>query len=163
MECSNQDELYYWGSHYSKLWNVVSAMDDFGNKIWANRIPETGGGGGTMTSERATKAHQLHPESRIKRKETLADPIVNANFRKALKLGKANPTTRAKFREANSGSNNPAYDHTIYAFIHKTGITETCTQFNLRKKYNLNQGALGHVVRGERKTHKGWRLLPPPN
>jgi hypothetical protein len=34
------------GRYYSKLWNVVGAMDDFGNKIWANRIPETGGGPG---------------------------------------------------------------------------------------------------------------------
>ncbi len=32
-----------WGRYYSKLWNVVSGQDDYGNKIWANRIPETGG------------------------------------------------------------------------------------------------------------------------
>ena len=45
MECISREELYYWGSYYSKLWNVVNGQDDFGNKIWANRIPETGGGG----------------------------------------------------------------------------------------------------------------------
>ena len=34
------------GRYYSKLWKIVTAMDDFGNKIWANAIPETGGGPG---------------------------------------------------------------------------------------------------------------------
>lgn len=157
MECATQAELYYWGSYYSKLWNVVNGVDDFGNKIWANRIPETGGGGATMTSERALKAHQQNPNSRIKRTKTLLVPEINANFRKALVKGKNNPSTRARFREINGGSRNPNYDHTIYTFIHKTGITETCTQFDLRKKYNLSQGSLGNVVRGDRKTHKGWR------
>jgi hypothetical protein len=42
----NKDERNYWGRYYSTLWNVVGAMDDFGNKIWANRIPETGSGAG---------------------------------------------------------------------------------------------------------------------
>jgi hypothetical protein len=43
-ECSSNEELSSWGRYYSRLWNVVGAMDDYGNKIWANRIPETGGG-----------------------------------------------------------------------------------------------------------------------
>jgi len=157
MECANQAELYHWGSYYSKLWNVVYGQDDYGNKIWANRIPETGGGGATMTSVLATKIHQQNPESRTKRIKTLSDPAVNANFRNALVKGKDNPITRARFRETNRGSNNPRYDHTVYTFIHKSGITETCTQFELRTKYNLSQGRIGDVVRGNRKTHKGWR------
>jgi hypothetical protein len=161
MECANQNELYHWGSYYSKLWNVVNGQDDYGNKIWANRIPETGGGGATMTSEKASSIHQQNPNSRIKRTNTLAVPEINANFRKALVRGKNNPSTRARFREINSGSNNPNYDNTIYTFIHKTGITEICTQFDLRKKYNLSQGSLGNVVRGARKTHKGWRIATP--
>jgi hypothetical protein len=44
LQTPSKDERNYWGSHYSTLWNVVSASDDFGNKIWANRIPETGAG-----------------------------------------------------------------------------------------------------------------------
>lgn len=44
-ECQSKEELGYWGRHYSQLWNIVNAQDDYGNKIWANRIPETGGGG----------------------------------------------------------------------------------------------------------------------
>jgi len=38
--------LEYWSRFYSKIWNVVDAQDDFGNKIYANRIPETGASGG---------------------------------------------------------------------------------------------------------------------
>jgi hypothetical protein len=43
-ECYSNKELSEWGRYYSRLLNVVNAQDDFGNKIWANRIPETGGG-----------------------------------------------------------------------------------------------------------------------
>lgn len=45
IQTNSRKELNYWGRYYSLLWNVVGAMDDYGNKIWANRIPETGGGG----------------------------------------------------------------------------------------------------------------------
>ena len=41
----SNEELSIAGKYYSKLWQVVTAVDDFGSKIWANRIPETGGGG----------------------------------------------------------------------------------------------------------------------
>lgn len=43
---SDIKERNQWGRYYSRLWNIVNAQDDFGNKIWANRIPETGGGPG---------------------------------------------------------------------------------------------------------------------
>ena len=38
-ECANDTELTAYGKYYSKLWNVVESPE------WANRIPETGGGG----------------------------------------------------------------------------------------------------------------------
>lgn len=43
-ECKDNAELGELGRYYSTLYNVTGAMDDYGNKIWANRIPETGGG-----------------------------------------------------------------------------------------------------------------------
>ena len=49
LQCTDINERNYWGRYYSKLWNVVNAQDDFGNKIWANKIPETGGGPGGRT------------------------------------------------------------------------------------------------------------------
>ena len=45
LETTSKEERNVWGRYYSKLWNIVHGQDDFGNKIWANKIPETGGGG----------------------------------------------------------------------------------------------------------------------
>lgn len=44
-ECQSNEELNEWGRYYSNLWNVAES------KEWANRIPETGGGG-NHTAER---------------------------------------------------------------------------------------------------------------
>lgn len=44
LQTPSKEERNYWGIHYSNLWKVVTAVDDFGNIIWANRIPETGAG-----------------------------------------------------------------------------------------------------------------------
>ena len=43
LSTDSKQERNNWGRYYSKLWNVVAGQDDYGNKIWANRIPETGG------------------------------------------------------------------------------------------------------------------------
>lgn len=45
-ETTEWEHLKEAGRFYSTLYNIVGAMDDFGNKIWANLIPETGGGSG---------------------------------------------------------------------------------------------------------------------
>lgn len=47
---------------------------------------------------------------------------------------------------------------TIFTFINKDGLTEECTQFELRRKYDLHQGALSEVCRGFRNHINGWRL-----
>jgi len=44
LQTPSKEERNHWGIHYSNLWRVVSAVDDFGNRIWANRIPESGAG-----------------------------------------------------------------------------------------------------------------------
>jgi hypothetical protein len=46
LETTNKQLLCDTGRYYSILWRITTAMDDFGNRIWANAIPETGGGGG---------------------------------------------------------------------------------------------------------------------
>lgn len=46
LETINRQLLTDTGRHYSILWRITTAVDDFGNKIWANIIPETGGGPG---------------------------------------------------------------------------------------------------------------------
>jgi hypothetical protein len=43
-QTTDRSQIGIMGRYYSRLWNVVKGVDDFGNKIWANMIPETGGG-----------------------------------------------------------------------------------------------------------------------
>lgn len=43
-QSSNKQDINDQGRFYSTYYNVVNAVDDYGNKIWANRILETGGG-----------------------------------------------------------------------------------------------------------------------
>jgi hypothetical protein len=40
-ECMSNEEIKYWGMHYSILWNVVLSNE------WANLKPESGDGGST--------------------------------------------------------------------------------------------------------------------
>ena len=55
-ECASKEELSHWGRYYSELWNIVESAE------WANRIPETGGGGG-LPSDKATELHRKHVEA----------------------------------------------------------------------------------------------------
>jgi hypothetical protein len=61
-QTTDKQQLNDLGRYYSQLWRVVDAMDDFGNKIWANLIPETGGGPG------------------------VANPTPEINYKRSLKL-----------------------------------------------------------------------------
>jgi hypothetical protein len=45
---------------------------------------------------------------------------------------------------------------TIYNFEHISGIRETCTMYQLREKYNLQQGNLSNVIAGTKKSCAGW-------
>jgi hypothetical protein len=42
--CETKHELNSLGRFYSTYYRITTAVDDYGNRIWANRIPETGGG-----------------------------------------------------------------------------------------------------------------------
>ena len=57
-ECQSNQELNQWGRYYSNLWNVAT------NPEWANRIPETGGGG-NHTEERK----ELYRQQQLGRKK----------------------------------------------------------------------------------------------
>lgn len=57
-----------------------------------------------------------------------------------------------------TGKNHPTYDTTIHNFQHKDGRSETCTQYELRTKYNLYHQHLSSVVHGKRRSTGGWSL-----
>jgi hypothetical protein len=55
--------------------------------------------------------------------------------------------------------NHPNYDNTEYTFVHVSGIIEKLTKLMLAKKYNLQSPNLYKIIKGTRKTHKGWSIL----
>jgi group I intron endonuclease len=46
----------------------------------------------------------------------------------------------------------------VYSFVHHEFGIEKCTQLELRKKYNLSQGNLGSMCRGDRESVSGWKI-----
>ena len=48
-------------------------------------------------------------------------------------------------------------DHTIYTFVNTvTNEIFNGIRLDFQEKYNLSQGNLGSVIRGERTSHKNW-------
>ena len=116
---TNWEELKFWGKYYSNYYQVVSAQDDFGNKIWANRIPETGGGGPNWDEERKIRhkksitAALNRPEIKKKLVENMNRPDVKERHKQAVRNGvntseakerrkivRSNPVAKEKHRAA---------------------------------------------------------------
>jgi hypothetical protein len=132
-ECESNDELSYWGRYYSKLWNIVDAMDDFGNKVWANRIPETGNG--------CVLLGENNPAT---------TDIVKKKFSGGNHYMKKDNYVPSK---------NPRYDQTMYQFENiNTGEKVTCSQYELRTTHKLEAGNLSRVIKGKQSSIHGWKL-----
>lgn len=72
LQTPSKEERNHWGIHYSNLWKVVSAVDDFGNRIWANRIPESGAGCAELPK---TTEHKQNIAKALKGKKKSATQI----------------------------------------------------------------------------------------
>lgn len=142
------------GRYYSTLFNVVGAVDDFGNKIWANVIPETGAGPGWSSEQAKEIQNRLSVKQKMMGKNNPVHKIGIESHRNNMKLAMNRPEVKRQFM----GKNNYGYDHTIYNFIHADGTEVSCTYFDLRTKYNLHHGHIRLVIDGVRKSHKGWRI-----
>lgn len=187
LQSTDKSEINQLGRYYSALWHITTAADDFGNKIWANRIPETGGGG----PDYFDPPHK-RPEVRKKMSEKASiasnDPIIKEKKMASQKKAFARPEHRdirskaqknaqnrpevaekrsktmsivqndPKEKEKRSGKNSYRYDHTIRHFIHTSGVEEHCTQRELVDKYGLAQQLVSKVVTGKRNHHKGWKI-----
>jgi hypothetical protein len=86
-----------------------------------------------------SKSHKGKPKSE-KHKESLSKSL----------LGNV-PWNKGIF-EKRAYRSNP----TIYNFNHTDGSKETCTMYELREKYNLQQGNLSAMVAGRKKSCAGW-------
>lgn len=207
IQTTDKNERNEWGRYYSKLWRITTAVDDFGYKIWANRIPETGGGGCTdseiirkamtrpevikkraetdsrteVKSRRSAAMIEVgrRPEVKEKRSKATRDYYHNENtsnkakeridkMKKTISLEKTIKSIsdsvkkswkNEESRTKRTGKNAYNYDHTIYTFIHISGIVEKCTREELRSKYNLDRPNLHYLIKGRYKHHRGWRII----
>lgn len=86
-ECTSKEELSEQGRYYSRLWNVVESTD------WANRIPETGGGGNHPPERR-----ELFRQQQLGRKKPLRSEEHTEKIASQLR-GRPNPKTAEGLRK----------------------------------------------------------------
>lgn len=102
-ECSSDKELKEWGLYYSRLWNIVEARDENGNKLWANLKPENGDGG-------STSEIQNRPEVIQKRKDKFKDPVFKEKHSMAVSNALNSPEIKEKHRiSMKLATNTPEY------------------------------------------------------
>jgi hypothetical protein len=173
LETNDWAELTSMGRYYSRLWKITTAVDDFGNKIWANRIVESGGGSSEMMKKfsnspeererrriRSTEMHSNPEFKKLHRQRSLeAARVPGVQERKRASMKVALSSTEAKDRRSKQvGKLAPRYDNTVYVFEHLSGTIEHLTRQDMIHKYSLSPGAISGILSGDRKSHKGWKL-----
>lgn len=91
--------------------------------------------------------------------ESWNDSIIREKRINAMTLKGKDPDFKKTMSKVTLGSNNPAFDHTLYTWKHDSGNIEKLTRFDLCKKYSLHKSAICLLVQGNRKFHKGWELI----
>jgi hypothetical protein len=148
----NKKTINELGRYYSKLWNIVTGCDDYGNKLWANMIPETGGGGVNGNDHYTRKKDYV----------CLSKKEISQYQTKLLETGHhvfQQPGHYDSVRSAMLGKNNVNYNPKLFRWVNNlTGEEIYCTMNELCKKYNLDIRNVWPVATGNRKTHKGWTI-----
>ena len=90
-ECRSKEEFNQWGRYYSNLWDVANSSE------WANKIPETGGGGNLSEETRnKLRLHRLGKPSWNKGKSQ----SVESNIKRSLALkGKPRPEMTDEWKD----------------------------------------------------------------
>jgi hypothetical protein len=157
LQTTSRKDLSYWGRHFSKIWNIVNSQDDFGNKIWANKIPETGGGG-MIGIKQSTETIQKRVSKTIGKKRS-------EEFRKKIK-GEGNPFYKKTHSEETknkmstnhkdvSGTNNP-----MFGKIHPNKGKKGLWKWNPESKSNVsgpNNPQWGKISPNRGKTPKKFK------
>ena len=83
---TDKKELGEVGRHYSTIWRITTAMDNYGNKIWANLIPETAGGQPVFTEKSKQKLRDSwsDPKIKIKRSKLIRDALNRPDSKKRM-------------------------------------------------------------------------------
>jgi hypothetical protein len=161
-ECQSKKELSYWGRYYSKHYNIINAQDDYGNNIWANRIPETGGGSNHGGEKHYLYDSTLYSFENIKTKEII---IATQNkFCSIYNLNKGNVCHLIQ------GKRNRVENWCIfgknksikYTFVNTNTLEKVyMTPYDFWKTYNLCKSGVSSMVRAKNKNLKihpvkGW-------
>jgi len=105
-----------------------------------------------------------HPLFGKKRPE-FSESISGENHPNFGKVGMLSPrygqkhTTKTKKKMSNSLiGNKRRVDKTLYEFEHSEYGKVISTKYEMKKKYNLEGKCIALLCRGERNTHKGWKM-----
>lgn len=154
------------GRHYSKLWNITDAVDDFGNKIWANIIPETGSGdmaGRKNPKYNYTVHHFVHIDGR---EEHCTMFQMRSKYpeisqpRLSTMISKGFGSVRG-WRLFGTDTPLPGQtDPNIYNFVHKDGTSIVCTRNQLTERFpHIDSANIGRMICGKAKSAYGWKLF----
>ena len=166
-------ERNYWGRYYSNYYKIVSAMDDFGNKIWANRIPETGGGPGGIKGR--SRGEKFKKKMLIQNKGKnnpmygtiwINDGVKNKKIRGDIPDGWSHgrlifPEYAVKFtKRSKAGVNNTRFNRTIYCFENIETLEKVySTSYEFAIKHGISTKGIRELRRGNLLTYKGWRII----
>jgi hypothetical protein len=146
-------EIKSMGQHYSKLWNIVEAIDNNGNKLWAN-LKEESGQGGAMSPLSITKMKSHHPPSQVK--------VTCVSCRKTIGYPNFIRSHGAKCgikQLVCVGKSNPRFDKTPHTFYNwNTGEKFQGTRYDFYHKYSMNKAAVCSLIKGSIIHIDGWSL-----
>jgi hypothetical protein len=142
---TSKQEINNLGRYYSTIWNITTAMDDYGNKIWANEIPETGGGGSFGEN------HYMKKKGYIE---------TRGGINGSISSGLSRPSVKEKL----SGKNHHSFDSTIYQWRHEiTKEVIKLTRQEFIQKFNCNPGNVCEHITGRRRIVNGWQIVDSKN
>ena len=174
LQTESQHQRNEAGRYYSEFFRILTAVDNFGNRIWANRIIESGGGaGGKLGVKRKySTVQKLKQANRGKNnpmfgtiwitngtdnKKVQSDCIVPSGWRRGRVFQEEH---QLKFnKRCQKGSNNTNYDPTILHWINlDTGEQVLAPKYDFCEMKNLNSRKIRAVVQGKLREHQGWCL-----
>ena len=160
LKTSDWDQLTASGRYWSTYYQVVTAMDDFGNKIWANIIPESGGGSNTGGEDHYLYDHTEYSFENIKTGE-----VVTATQNKFCSIYSMNKSNVCMLLQ---GQRNRVGDWCVfgknkfpkYTFINDdTNQEVTMTIRDFWKTYNLCKTNVHAMTKSRISSVKGWRVV----
>lgn len=162
--CKNKKEIEYYGRYYSELWNIVESLE------WANKIPETSGGGniGQVRGEKHYRYdHTVYSWQNIHTLEIVH--MTRRDFTNKYNMGGHAHTLLSKQRTSYRGWRlwyegiepyvHPNTDTKQYCF--QNALTKEkviLTQSEFKTRYNI-KSTMSHLIHGKRKSLFGWRIV----